>query len=96
MSFLNHSNVLEKWFANDFGLNDLPNTILDSRRFDFNTNCRCSKLFNSTQLAMKYEIYNLAVVFLLGVSLWLFSLNKISEAIYIAILANAIKNFLKD
>ncbi len=45
---------------------------------------------------MKYEIYNVAVIFLLGVSLWLFSLNKISEAIYIAILANAIKNFLKD
>jgi hypothetical protein len=45
---------------------------------------------------MKYEIYNVAVIFLLGVSLWLFSLHKISEAIYVAILANAIKNFLKD
>lgn len=45
---------------------------------------------------MKYEIYNVAVIFLLGASLWLFSLSMISEAIYIAILANAVKNFLKD
>ena len=37
-----------------------------------------------------------ALVFLLGISLWLFCLNEVSEAIYIAILANAIKNFLKD
>ena len=44
---------------------------------------------------MKYEIYNVGVIFVLAASLWIFLLGRVQEAIYIAILANAIKNFLK-
>ena len=45
---------------------------------------------------MKYEIYNVLAIFLLAASLWLFTVGRVQEAIYIAILANAIKNFFKD
>lgn len=45
---------------------------------------------------MKYEIYNIGVIFVLAASLWIFLLGRVQEAIYIAILANAIKNFLSS